>query len=738
MNSDSTIEADDAKGALSSRDLREDIRRVIASARDSSFGSPDAWMRGHAPAFSARLAQSGFIGMTWPREYGGRGALNTERLVVTEELLRAGAPVAAHWMSDRQIGPAILRYGSPELQRRYLPAITEGRISFCLGMSETESGSDLAAVRTRAVHDGTVFRITGRKIWTSHAHRSTHAYVLARTGDGAQKHEGLTEFIVDLSLPGVSTRPILDLGGEHHFNETIFDDVQIDETDVIGEVGNGWEQVTDQLAFERGGLERVLSTYPVLSACLEPQNQSRPRFAELGGLLARLAALRSLAFEIAQSVDAGEAPKQAAAILKYLGTGFERDVVEHARFALAVAPDQGGSEVQRLLASGILAVPGATIRGGTTEVLLTIISKGTDGGDTVPDDLASMLDSALVDAQSAKDEQDQWNAITALGLPGIGSDEERGGSGGDFSDLVTVARKLGEHPLSVPVVASAIANRALTAAGRDIDPDRVRTVSLGSRLSVARAAGGIRVTGTLDRVPWSAAPPEVVVAAGMLDEDLVLLAIPLDSPNVQLRPGSNLAGEPRWAVVLDGSALEESAIIGKAQAVVVAQNEVVMLNAAALLGAMGKAIRLAVKHSRDREQFGRPIGAFQAVGHAIAAMYAAHTIARVALKRAVSGSAADPWNSLAAKILAADAATLVAKNAHQLLGAMGITQEHPLHASTLRIWAWRDEAIAEDEAAEWLGVEASRVGESRYWQWLTGERPSVAADPTIFDRDGRS
>ncbi|ACY98060.1 MULTISPECIES: acyl-CoA dehydrogenase family protein [Thermomonospora] len=359
--------------------LRRQVRELAEEWRAAGRYRPacDAWLRGHDPQFSAELARRGWIGITWPRELGGAARSHTARLVITEELLRAGAPVAAHWIADRQIGPAILRYGTPELQREFLPRIAAGEVTFCLGMSEPEAGSDLAAVRTRAVRDGDGWRISGRKIWTSHAHRATHAYVLARTEQTERRHQGLTEFVVDMRAEGVSVSPIVDLAGEHHFNEVVFDDVYVPGRWVIGTVGDGWRQVTSQLAYERGGPERVLSTYPLLAALLRDGRRRRDEgaLAAVGRLVARLAALRRMCWDIAHAMDRGQAPVRQAAALKYLGTEFERDVTETARDLVAAPPDLHGDELQRLLAQAILAGPGFTIRGGSSEVLLSIVAK---------------------------------------------------------------------------------------------------------------------------------------------------------------------------------------------------------------------------------------------------------------------------------------------------------------------------------------------------------------------------
>lgn len=349
--------------------LRAEVRSLTDAWRESGRYTPrtDSWLRSFDLDFSAALGERGLIGLTWPRRFGGSERSAVARLVVTEELLRAGAPVAAHWIGDRQIGPAVLRHGTPELQDEILPGIAAGRFVFCLGMSEPAAGSDLAAVSTsaRRVHGG--WRINGTKTWTSGAHLATHAYVLARTSTGGRKHEGLSEFVLDMTEPGVTVSPIVDMSGEHHFNEMSFDDVFVPEHRVIGEVGQGWRQVIEQLSFERGGPERVLTSYPLLVAAIDRSAHADERVqVELGALVARLATLRRLCLRIAESIDAGTPSVAAAATLKLLGNAFERDVIEFARRA-------GVDDA--LFASTLLASPGFSIRGGAADVLLSIIAR---------------------------------------------------------------------------------------------------------------------------------------------------------------------------------------------------------------------------------------------------------------------------------------------------------------------------------------------------------------------------
>ncbi|MFE3055767.1 acyl-CoA dehydrogenase family protein [Nocardia sp. NPDC059239] len=355
--------------------IRTTVRELVTEWRDRGRYIPrsDSWVRSFDLDFSKQLADRGLIGMTWPVQYGGGGLSNVARLTATEELLRAGAPVAAHWIADRQIGPSILRHGSERLKEEILPGITRGDFLFCLGMSEPGAGSDLAAVRTTAHRVDGGWRLTGRKIWTSGAHRATHAYVLARTEKTERKHDGLSEFVVDMSETGVEVTPIVDMAGEHHFNEVAFDNVFVPEHRLIGTEGRGWKQVLEQLSFERGGAERVLSTYPVLAAMVEEcaVHGEQSDLAEFGALYARLSGLRRLCMNVARNLDEGRAPVQEAATLKLLGNEFERDVVSAARTILR-HQDCGPTSV---FGQALIASPGFSIRGGASDVLLSIIAK---------------------------------------------------------------------------------------------------------------------------------------------------------------------------------------------------------------------------------------------------------------------------------------------------------------------------------------------------------------------------
>ena len=724
--------------APSTESIRQEVRKVLALAGVQTPRMCDAWLRAHDPRFSRLLARHGLIGLTWPAELGGRGATYVDRLIVTEELLRVGAPVAAHWIADRQIGPAILRYGSQDLQRRLLPRIASGDVTFCLGMSETESGSDLAALRTRAVWDGTHYRITGRKIWTSHAHHATHAYVLARTGGGDVKQEGLTEFVVDLSSPGVEIRPIVDLWGEHHFNEVIFDDVPVPPDHVIGEVGHGWRQVTEQLAFERGGMERVLSTYPLLGALMEhggTADDGGPAFdvAGLGELVARLHTLRAMALQVAQAMDDGQAPVHQAAMLKYLGTTFEGDVVEYARHAVALPPDPDAGGVQALLATGILASPGFTLRGGTNEILLTIVARQelrSGGGRRRADrdDLRQAVDEALDQRRSggSAPADTTWDLAVQLGWTGIGVPEVAGGSGGEPADLAVIASAMAYHGRSAPVVEAAVAGRVLASAGRSVDPTRPMTLALASGVRVTRRDGDLVLDGVQSRVPWARSAEVAIVSAEGPDGE-VLVELPLGSDGVSVEHGRSLADEPRDTLILRDVRLPSTAVVGDRRDATAARTLWAALHTASMVGAMEAATELARSHVLAREQFGKPLAAFQAVAHTIARMAAQLACAKVALAESLAEVAAggEGWRTAAARIVASKAATEVCRAAHQVLGAMGITREHALHLATLRLWAWRDEIVSERTLAYRLGQAVLVAGEARTWDWCVHEADGI-------------
>lgn len=362
--------------------LRTAVREFLTADRAEFGWTPrvDSWISSWDPQFSRRLAQRGWVGMTIPREFGGGGFGHIERFVVIEELLAAGAPIAAHWVADRQAGPSLLKYGSEEQRRRFLPSIAAGECFFAIGMSEPESGSDLASVQTHGVKVDGGWELTGTKVWTSGAHHAHLFFVLARTtplGESS-RHEGLSQFIIPLDSPGIDIRPIKLLTGAHHFNEVVLTKVFVPDEMVLGKPGDGWEQVTSELGFERSGPERILSTQPLLDAYLQQLRNGEDQSAtELGDLLSQLATLRQLSGSIAAALSDGESVGVAAALVKDLGTRYESAVVDTAASMSPVAPEPDSEDTfSRLLAEGILHAPGFTLRGGTNEILSGVVARG--------------------------------------------------------------------------------------------------------------------------------------------------------------------------------------------------------------------------------------------------------------------------------------------------------------------------------------------------------------------------
>ncbi|KRC85558.1 Acyl-CoA dehydrogenase [compost metagenome] len=363
--------------------LRTEIRDFLAGAMADVPADRRArsWM-GFDADFSRALAARGWLGMTLPREYGGAARGHFARFVLSEELLCAGAPVSAHWIADRQSAPLILKYGTEAQRQFYLPRICRAEAFFCIGMSEPNSGSDLASIRTRAEPRDGGWLLNGSKIWTTNAHRSQYMIALVRTsGTAADRHQGLSQIIVDLSLPGVTVRPIEDLAGDAHFSEVFFDDVTLDAQALIGTEGDGWQQVNAELAFERSGPERIYSSMALvqcwLAHCRAAKIDDAQTVAALGDVLTQLASLRAMSLAIAGQLARGLSPVIEAALVKDLGTELEQRIPDLVAQALGQNPDRPAPpELMRTLAYVEQVSPTFSLRGGTREILRGIIARG--------------------------------------------------------------------------------------------------------------------------------------------------------------------------------------------------------------------------------------------------------------------------------------------------------------------------------------------------------------------------
>ncbi|MEO6623722.1 MAG: acyl-CoA dehydrogenase family protein [Burkholderiaceae bacterium] len=362
--------------------LRSQVRAFLASELPllPAHQRARSWM-GFDAIFSRKLAARGWAGLTLPARWGGANLDAFARYVLVEELLVAGAPVSAHWIADRQSGPLILKFGSATQQAFYLPRICRAEIFFCIGMSEPNSGSDLASVSTRAESTATGWRLNGQKIWTTNAHHCQYMIALVRSSDGkGDGKTGLSQFIVDLSLPGVTVRPIRDLAGDAHFAEVFFDNVALGPDALVGTQGGGWAQVNAELAFERSGPERIYSSMALLElwiSILRERQHKLAGAATIGRLLVHLAVLRNMSITVTARLAQGDSPLVEAALVKDLGTEFEQSIP--AIVESCMTPDDDGpqqAELRRTLAYMSQMAPAFSLRGGTREILRGMIARG--------------------------------------------------------------------------------------------------------------------------------------------------------------------------------------------------------------------------------------------------------------------------------------------------------------------------------------------------------------------------
>jgi alkylation response protein AidB-like acyl-CoA dehydrogenase len=365
--------------------LRHAVRSFLADelTRYPDRDLEDTWMVGFAPEFSRALGARGWLGYTWPTRYGGQGGSYLDRLIITEELLRAGAPVAAHWAADRQIGPALLAYGNDEQRQEFLPRIVRGELVFCLGMSEPNAGSDLASLKLRAQLDGDHYVIDGHKIWTSFAHHADYCYLVARTDPAAPKHKGISEFLVDMQTPGISIRPIVDMAGEHHFNEVFFENVRVHRRYLIGQPNRGWYQIASQLDYERSGIERLVSNWVLFRDLTRLARDTgkhldpvwRDRWARVR---ADVEAGRWIIYRIAWLLSRGIVPNTEAALAKTSCTEIEQRIADLAGELVGMhallLPGSPAAILRGRVARALMFAPAYSIQGGTSTILRNIVA----------------------------------------------------------------------------------------------------------------------------------------------------------------------------------------------------------------------------------------------------------------------------------------------------------------------------------------------------------------------------
>jgi alkylation response protein AidB-like acyl-CoA dehydrogenase len=728
--------------------LVDTVREFARAARfPPSAQSPTRG--GFDRAFSAMLGQQGWAGMTIPKAYGGSERSGVERCLVISELLAAGAPLGAHWTADRQTAPSILRNGPEALRRRLLPEIAAGRCLMAGGFSEPDAGSDLAAVRTRAERVDGGWRITGRKIWTTDADRADYIEILCRTSESQRKHEGLSLIVVPMNAEGVSVHPIEGMDGERHFNEVVIDNVFAPSDWLIGEEGSGWRQLTAELALERAGPERYLSTFPLFEAFVRSRELSaRPEDAHelIGSTIAQQMGLRIMSLSIARMVDEGGSPVAEAAMTKDLGTELEQLLVDQLwRYRTdALRPGPARDRFYEFLDINRLRSPVFTTAGGTNEVLRMLV--GRQLGNWAASRRAWAFDSPASEAvfdqanaayEGAGDRSVPRGDVDPIsvellqqlrrdGFLGVGVDETWGGSGGSLADAFDVVRGVTYAGSSAPVVEGPLlAGFLLSRAGIAFAWDsELAVIATGEVTAGPADRGQVRLHGELVDVGWAHQASALVVpvqrdgglhVAVVRTADLDLGECVGDAAGDPVARSIPLAGTP--AQLADSS-------LDTASAMEILRHRAALGTAARLSAALQRSAQLTVDFANTRVQFGQPIARFQAVQTFLVRL--ASEAQRVAVLVDAALAAAGEADDLArafdviagARTLAGEAAIVSARVAHQVHGAIGVTMEYPLQRYTRRLWQL---SLADGGTESWaraVGARACRT-ELGAWELIT-------------------
>ena len=348
-------------------ELRQQARQVATDAVARYGRSNDSWINGFSKEFAREMAALGWIGLTWPTEFGGQGRPPVDRLIIGEELINAGAPIAAIWFADRQMGPTLITYGREDQQAEFLPGMLSGETTWCIGMSEPNAGSDLAALVTSARREGDEWVINGQKIWTSFGAVADYIYLICRTSSDGPPHQGISEIIVPMDTPGIEVRPIKDMTTNQHFCEVFFTDVRVPIENLVGVEGNAFKQTMRQLEHERGGIDRLVSNRALFEIARERADTSDPLIRQ------EIAALES-GYRIGRILVTrevlGQAPKGFSAATKCFCTEHEIRVAEFVGRVYAADAMLWDDVVH-----GVLYAPGYTIMGGTSNVMRNILGE---------------------------------------------------------------------------------------------------------------------------------------------------------------------------------------------------------------------------------------------------------------------------------------------------------------------------------------------------------------------------
>src|SRR5579883_2832289 len=334
-----------------------------------------------------RLAEKGWLTMSWPREYGGQAAGHIKQLIYNEEMGYSGAPLGFGFGANL-VGPTLMIHGTEEQRRRHLPPIARAEVFWCQGFSEPGAGSDLAGLQTRAVRDGDDYVVDGQKIWTSEGHQADWMILLARTDTEAPKHRGISYFLVDMRTPGIQVRPLVNLMNGHAFNEVFFENVRVPKSNLVGAENGGWYVATTTLDFERSGITRVMLWLRMLEevvAFVREAASRGERWAKAEHVRNKLADLR-IEFDIARLLarrvawlqSKGIVPNYEASMAKLYGTEVNQRFCAAAINFLGMAgqldPGSPWAGLQGRIERAYMAAVSYTIAGGTSEIQRNVIA----------------------------------------------------------------------------------------------------------------------------------------------------------------------------------------------------------------------------------------------------------------------------------------------------------------------------------------------------------------------------
>jgi alkylation response protein AidB-like acyl-CoA dehydrogenase len=363
------------------RNLPEDLRGKAFAASRADVGEVR-----RLRAWQKTMAEAGYVGMDWPVEFGGRGAAITEMVILYQEMARAESPQIVNRGGVSMLGPTLMKLGTLEQQRRFLPRIRTAEDLWCQGFSEPNAGSDLANLQTRAVLDGDHFVVNGQKVWTSMGHVADWCFLLVRTDPAAARHKGISFLLVDMKTPGITVRPLRQITGEAEFNETFFDNVRVPKENLVGKLNEGWGVAITTLAYERdlltfirhislrNALHRLVKLVQARGKGADPV--VRQKIAELwiGEQALQLNGYRSLT-----KILRGGQPGPEGSTSKLFWSQLDQELALAATQVIGPysqiaegspwAPDDGQWQFYELLARG------SGIRAGTTEILRNILAE---------------------------------------------------------------------------------------------------------------------------------------------------------------------------------------------------------------------------------------------------------------------------------------------------------------------------------------------------------------------------